>query len=389
MKLYEYEAKALLSRQGINIPGGAVSQSPDEAGRAALKVGFPAMIKAQILRGKRGKSGLVKEAGSLREAIDLATDLLGSKADNEVIDNLLVEEKIQIKAELFVAITCDDVKGCPVIVCSSRGGVDVEELSNGEQGRMVKYHVDPLRPFHRHNAIGIVKEMGFEGHIMVSLANTLTELYRLYKKTDAGTVEINPLVISQDNSIYAVDAKITLDSAAIERHPDLKQYIHKEPTGDPLEDRAAKSGITFINLGGSIALISGGAGITMTILDMIKHFGGSAANFLDMMGGVGPEVFSEATDIVITKANSDPVVKVIFININLSATPLEGVVRGFSQGFARRTPKVPVVAFIQATDAAVINMSLDEGRRRLEKIGIKMYSELEDAIKAAVSVARG
>ena len=375
MKLYEYEAKELLSRQGINIPGGAVAQSPDEAGRAALKVGFPAMIKSQILRGKRGKSGLVKEAGSLREAIDLATDFLGSKADNEVINNLLVEEKIQIKAELFVAITCDDVKGCPVIVCSSRGGVDVEELSSGEQGRMVKYHVDPLRPFHRHNAIGIVKELGFEGHIMVSLANTLTELYRLYKKTDASTVEINPLVISRDNSIYAVDAKITLDSAAIERHPDLKQYIHKEPTGDPLEDRAAKSGITFINLGGSIALISGGAGITMTVLDM--------------MGGVGPEVFAEATDIVITKANSDPVVKVILININLSATPLEGIVRGFSQGFARRAPRVPVVAFIQATDAAVINMSIDEGRRRLEKIGMKIYSELEDAIKAAVSLARG
>jgi len=354
-----------------------------------LKIGFPVMLKSQIMRGKRGKGGLIKEAGCLRDVINESTEMLGKRIDNEIVRDLLVEEKIDIEAEFFIAITCDDVEGCPVIVCSAGGGVDVEEMSRDNPEGIVKYHVNPLSEFYRFNAIDIARKLGLKGPAMISAAGAITGLYRLFREIDATLIEINPLAITKDKKVSAVDAKITIDEAAVERHPDFMQYMHKEEYADPLEERASKNGITFINLDGSIAVISGGAGITMTLLDMITHFGGKAANFLDMMGGSGHEVFSEAADIVITKANTDDRVKAIFININLTATSLEGAVTGFKRVFGRNKPRVPAFAFVQAADAAVTGMSLEEGRRQMQSIGVKIFGELDEAIKAAVSWARG
>jgi len=369
VKLYEYMGKEMFAKYGIPVPKGRVIHSVEEAQAVATDIAGPVVVKSQILSGKRGKAGGIKFADTPAQAGTLAGELLGTTLNNLPVEFLLIEEKLKIDKELYLAITLESSARRPVILTSVEGGMDIEDVP---EEKIVKYLIDlniGIQPFVTRE---INRRLGLSGPLANQLASMLTSLYRMFREMDAELVEINPLVVSGERLI-AADAKVTIDDDALYRHKDLPKIEERTVA----EQKAHAIGLSYVELDGDIAVMANGAGITMATLDILQYYGGKPANFLDAGGGASVEQTAKALDIVLS---TNP--KALFINVFGGITRCDDVAKAFIQVKNQREIPIPVVIRLVGTNE-------EEGVRLLEANGISAYKMMHEAAAKVVELARG
>jgi succinyl-CoA synthetase beta subunit len=367
MKLYEFMGKELFARYGIPVPEGGVAATPEEAAALTEKIGS-VVVKSQILSGKRGKAGGIGFTDNPQEARDFAAKLLGSELNGFVVETVLVEKKLQIDRELYLAITVDGASRKPIILASAQGGMDIEDVPEEHMVRMALDVTIGMQPFITRD---VTRRLGVSGAVAKQIADILLRLYKLFVEMDAELAEINPLVISGE-SVIAADAKVTIDDDALFRHKDLP--VVEERTA--AEKTAHNLGLSYVELDGNIAVMANGAGITMATLDLIQYYGGAAANFLDAGGGAGVEQTAKALELLLSK---NP--RAILINIFGGITRCDDVANAFA--YVKKNIGIPVPVVIR-----LVGTNEDKGREILQEVGIDAYKFMHEAAQKAVEIAR-
>ncbi|GBD28185.1 Succinate--CoA ligase [GDP-forming] subunit beta [bacterium HR31] len=367
MRLHEYQAKELFAAYGIPVQRGVVVDRAEDV--LALDLRYPVVLKAQVLVGGRGKAGGVQLAATPEEAREKAARILGMEIRGERVRRLLVVEAARIDREYYLAFVVDRSSRRLTLVASAEGGVDIEEVARRAPERIVKLAVDPALGFHPFHGRWVARRLGLSGPLLGQFAEVSCNLYRLACERDAELAEINPLALCEGQWL-AVDAKLVVDDNARPRQPDLP--ADEETT--ELERMAREYDLSYVELDGDIAIIGNGAGLVMSTLDMVAHFGGRPANFLDVGGGASTEAMRRALDIVLRK----PGVRALFINIFGGITRCDDVARAI----ASAPPPVPTSIRLTGTNE-------EEGRRILEQAGIFAFTDPEEAARRAVALARG
>ena len=377
MKLYEYEAKAILASRGVKLLPSKLVETPGDARRAAEELGTPVVLKAQVLVAGRGKAGGIRLARTPEEAEEIAKALLGSEIKGARVRKLLVEKAAEIAREMYLSMTIDRASRSFVILASPIGGVDIEEIAAKDPGKILRVRVDPFAGLRDYEVRRVVKWLGFEpGSPQWAQAETLLRtMYSVLVDMDAELVETNPLALLSDGSVVPLDARIIVDDNALYRHSELD-------TADPRDyseaELAARSiGVHYVELSGDIGIIANGAGLTMATMDLVKVFGGEPADFLDVGGGASSQVVREAVKMLLRH----PRVRVIFINIFGGITRVDEVARGIVEALSETGIRKPVVARLKGTNE-------EEGRKILEAAGIPLFDSAEEAAKRAVELAR-
>jgi len=365
LKLYEYLGKKLFYRYDIPVPHGKLVESAEEAAEAAAELG-EVVIKSQVLTGKRGKAGGIAFASSSVEAENEAERIFKMALNGLPVEKLLVEEKLQIDQELYLALTVDGTARCPVVLASLDGGMDVEDVA---EERMIKWPVDITIGLQDYMVREICRLMDIKDDLKKEFIKFLPKLYRLFRELDAELAEINPLALTP-SGLVAADAKVTIDDDALYRHPQLPRI--KEKTA--LELKAEELDLAYVELDGDIAVMANGAGITMATLDMVQHYGGAPANFLDFGGGADVEKTSQALELLL---GTEP--KVLLINIFGGITRCDVVAEAFVRVRESKGITLPVSFRLVGTNEA-------EGRAILEKEGIKTFTSMDDAVRHAVEL---
>ncbi len=365
MKLYEYLGKELFDRYGIAVPAGRVIENAGQAAEAAAELG-EVVIKSQVLTGKRGKAGGIAFASSPDEAKKEAERIFKMELGGFTADKLLVEKKVQIEQEIYLAITVDGTAQRPVVLVSLDGGMDVEDVP---EERMIRWPVDVTVGMQGFMVREICRKLGVKGSLQKEFLKLLPKLYKLFREMDAELAEINPLALTPDG-LVAADAKVTIDDDALYRHPQLPRI--KEKTA--LELRAEELDLAYVELDGDIAVMANGAGITMATLDMVQHYGGSPANFLDFGGGADVEKTSQALELLL---GTNP--RVLLINIFGGITRCDVVAEAFARVRESKGINLPVSFRLVGTNEA-------EGRVILEKVGIKSFTSMDEAVSHAVDL---
>ena len=340
MRLHEFEAKELFRQRGIAIPRGEVASSPTDAGRIAAELGGKTIVKAQVLAGGRGKAGGIKTAAAPREAASCAEELLSSTIRGCKPECVLVEERLDIARELYLAIAVDGAVGRPAVVISGRGGVDIEEVAAEHPEEIASIHVDPLSELSLEQARQLAASAGIAEETADGVADLLSRLYRLFVDEEALIAEINPLTVLADGRLVAVDAVVEIDGAALFRHP---QWNPLERISDDRARSARQQGMTYVELEGNIGLICSGAGLGMATMDLIADRAPTdsvrPANFLETGGGITRELMATAMRLILEQ----PYLKAVLINIYGGINPIhegaKGVVEVLSEGTS-----IPVVA---------------------------------------------
>jgi succinyl-CoA synthetase beta subunit len=376
MKLHEYQSKQIFNRYGIPIPKGRVAATADEAKHVAEELGSRVIIKSQVLVGGRGKAGGIRLAKDPHEAAEIATQILTMEIKGLPVRKVLVEEAADIDKEIYLGITNDRAARKPVIIASSAGGIEIEEVARQTPEKIIRTHIDPLLGLRDYQARDIAVGIDLPREQWRYFGQIAISLWRAYLDCDATLAEINPLVITSDNRLLAVDGKMVLDDNALFRHPDLAEMRDLDVEASS-EIEARKYGLSFIKLDGNIGCMVNGAGLAMTTMDIIKLFGGEPANFLDIGGGASSERVAAALRIILT----DPNVKAILFNIFGGITRCDEVARGIQAALAEVQPKVPMVARLVGTNA-------DEGRRLLSEVNMITANTLVEAARKAVAVAQ-
>jgi succinyl-CoA synthetase beta subunit len=385
MKIHEYQGKELLRNYGVPVPRGIVARTPDEAEAAATELGTDVVVvKAQIHAGGRGKGGGVKLAKSPAEAKELAQQMLGMNLvthqtgpEGREVRTLLVEEGLPIDKEFYLGIVLDRVSGRNVFMASQAGGMDIEEVAATEPEKILKEVVDPavgLRPFQaRKLAFGL----GLPAELINQAAKFMMSLYSAYEGMDASLMEINPFLLTTDNRLIALDAKVNFDDNALYRHKDYAALrdLNEE---EPLEIEASRYDLNYIKLDGNIGCMVNGAGLAMATMDIIKHAGGEPANFLDVGGGASQERVEQAFKILLADTN----VKAVLINIFGGIVRCDMVARGVVAAAKNLGMSIPIVARLEGTN-------VEEGRQVLRESGINIQTAegMRDAAEKVVAAA--
>jgi succinyl-CoA synthetase beta subunit len=377
MKLHEYQSKTIFSKYGIPIPNGRVAATADEAKHIAEELGGRVVIKSQVLVGGRGKAGGVKVAKDPKEAADYAGQILAMRIKGLPVRKVLVDEAAAIEHEIYFAITNDRAEKKPVMIASASGGVDIEEVAATTPEKIIKVHVDPLLGLRDFQARDIAASIDLPRELWRDFSKIASALWRAYLETDATLAEINPLVITKDKRLVALDGKMMIDDNALFRHPDLAE-IRDVDEEAPAETEARRHGLSFIKLDGDIGCMVNGAGLAMTSMDIVKLFGGEPANFLDIGGGAGAEKVAAAMRIILSDRN----VKAVLFNIFGGITRGDEVARGILAAMEEVKPTVPMVIRLVGTNA-------EEGRKLLENANMITAETLADAAKKAVAAAKG
>ncbi len=377
MKLHEYQSKQIFSKYGIPIPKGRVAATASEARQIAEELGSRVVIKSQVLVGGRGKAGGVKLAKDPQEAEQLATHILGMEIKGLPVRKVLVDEAAAIDQEIYFSITNDRAARKPVMMASAAGGVEIEEVAAKTPEKIIKLHIDPLLGLRDYQARDIAASMDLPREYWKDFGIIANGLWKAYSMNDATLAEINPLVITKDKRLVALDGKMLIDDNALFRHTDLAEMRDIDEEA-PAETEARKYGLSFIKLDGSIGCMVNGAGLAMASMDIIKLFGGEPANFLDIGGGAGAEKVAAAMRIILT----DPNVKAVLFNIFGGITRCDEVARGILAAMAEVKPKVPMVVRLVGTNA-------EEGRQLLADAKMITAETLADAAKKAVAAAQG
>jgi succinyl-CoA synthetase beta subunit len=379
MKLYEHEAKTIFQKHEIPIPRGEETTSSTLVREVSVKLGVPVAIKAQILVSGRGKAGGILFANSPEEAETAAKRLLGTEIKGVKVKEVLVEEKIAAKKELYFGITTDRTKCSYVAIASSEGGMDIEEVAANMPERIIKVFIDPTYGFRSYHAYQIGVKLGYVGSQLRDLAAVFLRLYKIAMDYDAELIEINPLIETVEGKFVAADSRILIDDNALYRHPEYKEHlIHEVETElSAQEVEAQKTGLAYVKLDGNIGIIGNGAGLVMATLDAVQFYGGRPANFLDVGGGASADMMASALNIVL----SDPKVEVVFINILGGITRCDEVAKGILEAKKR-------VGFTKPIVIRLVGTNEEEGRRILTEAGIHFLDSMEEAAMKAVEIAK-
>ena len=385
MLLYEYEGKRIFSQAGIPVPNFVLIKSPGEVQEGGEKIGYPVVLKAQVLRGGRGKAGLIQTAGDLSEAQSKTEAIFQSEQGEGRIERILMEQKIEGLQEVYLGVTIDRLAKRPILVVCGEGGIDIEEVSAKSPEKIFSLHVRPLQGLRLYEAVDLAKKIGIRGKMISTIGDILVRLYRVFEANDAELTEINPLTITSDNRVYALDSKMIINDDALYRHPDIDERYRSLK---PLEKEAKTMGLTYVDLQpGNIAVISSGAGYTMMVLDLIRSFGGEPANFMDSIVD-SRERMQKAVEFTIKRAKEDPQIRSILMLKTMSYTPLDQMMGAIKDAMRGQQSPVPMVSCLRATGNAIRNMTMEEAERQLKELGIRQYSSLRDAVKAAVDFAK-
>ncbi|WP_003540988.1 ADP-forming succinate--CoA ligase subunit beta [Desulfotomaculum nigrificans] len=369
MKLYEYMGKDIFRKEGIPVPRGQAFFNP--TGVAEYAAGLPAVVvKSQVLSGGRSKAGGIKFPATATDAAAAAEALLGTVIKDLSVQAVLVEEKLTIDKEYYVAITVDGARRKPLVIASAYGGVDIEEVP---EHQLVKMHVDVHSGIQPYMGREVARRMGLPAGEAKQFADILVKMYTIFRKYDAELVEINPLVVSGDK-LVAADAKFNIDDEASFRWPDWLPRVEER---SQLELRATELGISFVELDGDIAVMANGAGITMATLDMLNHFGGSPRNFMDAGGGASTEATAKALEILLS---TNP--RAILINIFGGITRCDDVARAFAH--VRETTGIPVPIVIR-----LVGTNEQAGIEVLQQQGMSAYRNIDEAVVKVVELAAG
>jgi succinyl-CoA synthetase beta subunit len=377
MKLHEYQSKQIFAKYGIPIPKGRVAATADEAKQIAKELGSRVVIKSQVLVGGRGKAGGIRLAKTPDEAADLAGQILAMEIKGLPVRKVLVDEAAAIETEIYLGITNDRAARKPVMMASSAGGVEIEEVARLTPEKIIKVHIDPLLGLRDYQSRDIAAGIDLPREHWRTFGLIARGLWQAYIDCDATLAEINPLVITGDNKLLAVDGKMLIDDNALYRQQALSEMRDLDVEA-PSEVEARRYGLSFIKLDGNIGCMVNGAGLAMTTMDIIKLFGGSPANFLDIGGGASSEKVAAALRIILT----DPNVKAVMYNIFGGITRGDEVARGILAALAEVKTSVPMVIRLVGTNA-------EEGRRMLADANMITAETLADAAKKAVAVATG
>ncbi len=347
MDLFEYQGKQYFARFGIPVSPGGVADTVDEAVAEAERVGYPAVVKAQVQVGGRGKAGGIKLASNADEVRTHASNILGMDIKGHVVRRLWVERASDIAREYYASFTLDRGARKHLGMVSSRGGVDIEQVAAEDPDAIARIHIDPVDGLSESEALRLVDEAKLDPQARAGAVDILEKLYRCFVEGDADLVEINPLVLTPDGRVHALDAKVSLDNNAEFRHPEWGEYRATEEL-DERERLARSKGLQYIGLSGSVGIIANGAGLAMSTLDVVNQVGGSPANFLDIGGGADATVMANALEVI----NTDPNVRAIFINIFGGITRGDEVANGIVQALGRVHIDAPIVIRIDGTNAA-------------------------------------
>jgi len=377
MKLHEYQSKQLFARFGVPIPRGWVTSSATEARSLTEDLGGRSVIKSQVLVGGRGKAGGIRLAKSPDEAQQLATKILGMEIKGLPVRKVLVDEAAAIDQEIYLGITNDRSARKPVIMASASGGVEIEEVAVATPEKIFKVHVDPLLGIKDYQTRDIAAGIDLPRPYWKQFGEIIKSLWQVYCETDATLAEINPLVITKDKRLLALDGKMILDDNALFRHGDLADLRDLDVEA-PSEIEARKYGLTYIKLDGNIGCMVNGAGLAMASMDIIKYFGGEPANFLDIGGGASSDRVAAALRIIL----ADTSVKAVLFNIFGGITRCDEVARGIVAAMEEIKTSVPMVIRLVGTNA-------EEGRQILADAHMLPAETLAEAARKAVAVANG
>ena len=378
MDLLEYQGKQLFARHGIPVPSGRPAVTVEEAVEAADEIGYPCVVKAQVQIGGRGKLGGIKVAEDKHEAREHAGAILGMDIKGLTVHEVWIEEASEIAEEYYASIVFDRSARAPLLMFSTRGGMDIEAVADEDPEAIATLHVDPLLGYQQFHG----RRLAFEGGVDADLVRPLTAMFeRLYEAfvgEDAMLIEVNPLIVTPDRELRALDAKVTLDGDALFRHPENAAL--RNPSGeDPQEQMAKERGLTYVKLDGDIGVLGNGAGLVMSTLDVVAQAGGRPANFLDAGGGSKADAIVAAVEVIL----SDEKVKAVLFNIFGGITRCDEVANGLIEAFSRVQPEVPFVVRLDGTND-------EEGRRLLSEAqlsGLQVEATMLEAAERVVELA--
>ncbi|MGE5588395.1 MAG: ADP-forming succinate--CoA ligase subunit beta [Clostridia bacterium] len=377
MKLHEYQAKDIMRRYGIRTPRGEVASTADEAGEIAARLGCAVAVKAQVHVGGRGKAGGIAVAATPDEARRQASRILGMSIKGLTVTRVLVEEAVKAAREYYAGMTVDRARRSVVVMASSEGGVDIEEVAARTPEKIARVWVSPREDFEPWQARSLALSAGFDRRAVGQAGTTIASLFRLFVREDASLAEINPLMVADDGRVIAADAKITVDDNALPRHPEY-QALAEGDSDDVLEREAYRRGLTYVKLEGNIGVIGNGAGLVMATLDAINAEGGRAADFLDIGGGARADVVKNALELILM----DGRVKAILINVFGGITRCDEVASGLLAAAESVGVRVPIVVRLAGTRE-------EEGRALLRGTSVVAAEGMADAARRAVALAAG
>ena len=377
MNLHEYQSKRLFAKYGIPIPNGEVATTAAEARAIAERLGGTVVIKSQVLVGGRGKAGGIKVAKSVDDAEQLAGQILGMDIKGLTVKKVLVDEAADIKTEIYLGAILDRAQRRVILMASSEGGVEIEEVSKETPEKIIKVAVHPFLGLRDYQALELAEGIGLPKEHMNSFIKIARGLYQAYVENDATLAEINPLVITGGGKLVALDGKMSIDDSALFRHADLAE-LRDPDAEDASEATAREQGLNYINLDGEIGCMVNGAGLAMATMDIVKFYGGSPANFLDVGGGASAEKVEGALRVIL----NDKRVKAVLINIFGGITRCDDVARGVLAAINSLKVTVPFVVRLVGTNE-------EEGRRILAEANMITATSLADAAQKAVAAAQG
>lgn len=368
MKIHEYQAKQILSKYNVKIPKGEIAQTPLQAREIAEKIGPKVVVKAQIHAGGRGKGGGVKLAKNPQEAEKLAGEIIGMNLithqtgpQGKLVKRVLVEEALDISQELYLGIVIDRAKERPVIMASSQGGMEIEKVAAESPELIFKEYINPSSGFQPFQARKLAFKLGLRDETHKNAVKFIMGLYRAFEASDASLAEINPLLITKQGDVLALDAKMNFDDNALIRHPDIKEMRDLDEE-EPLEVEASKYNLNYIKLDGDVGCMVNGAGLAMATMDIIMHSGGMPANFLDVGGGVSEEAVKNAFKILV----GDKDVKAALINIFGGIVRCDMVANGIVKAAKELKLNLPIVVRLEGTNVEL-------GKKILEESGLEFY----------------
>ena len=381
MDLYEFQGKELFRRYGIPVSEGRVVASPADARAAAEELGGPVVVKAQVLTGGRGKAGGIKLASTPEEAEAQAGEILGMDIRGHTVRKVLVERASEIEREYYLSVTFDRSAKKPLFMFTTQGGVDIEEVAASSPEALVRLHVDPLEGCHPWHARRLVYGAGIEDPSeQKQIAAIVAKLYDAFIGCEAVLCEVNPLIVTPDGEVRALDAKFSVDENALFRHPDIAE-LRDVDAADPLEALAREKGVTYVRLDGEVGVLGNGAGLTMATVDVVTFVGGRPADFCDLGGGGDAQGVVDALEVIL----GDPQVRSIYFNIFGGITRCDEVARGILQALERMAIEHPIVVRLDGTNA-------EEGRRLLQEAdaaNVHTEATMLDGARRAVELAAG
>jgi succinyl-CoA synthetase beta subunit len=380
MDLLEYQGKQLFARHGVPVPDGQPARTVEDAVSAAEAIGYPCAIKAQVQIGGRGKLGGIKIAADRAEAEQHARAILGMDIRGLTVHELWIEAASQIESEYYASVVFDRSAKAPLVMLSTKGGMDIEQVADEDPEAIATLHVDPLVGFQDFHGRRLAYEAGVDADVVRPVGAMLAKLYEVFTSEEATLVEVNPLIVTPERDVKALDAKVTLDANALYRHGENAEL--RDLSGeDPQEQMAKERGLTYVKLDGDIGILANGAGLSMSTLDVVAEAGGAPANFLDAGGGSRADAITSAVEVIL----SDAKVKAVLFNIFGGITRCDEVAKGLIDAFKQINPSVPFVVRLDGTNG-------EEGRTLLAEAqlpGVHTEATMDGAAARVVELAKG